>query len=240
MPRKQQNKIKLMVSIVDPKKAPGVAEAVNGVTRCLNFAFLGRGTARPNVRDYLGLAESEKSVVVSVIPESHEKRLLAAVAETLKLYLVGKGIAFTMPLTSVSSLMAGAIAVDSPVKEGGSKMNNGLYDLVAAVYNLEYSDKVLEAARSAGAVGGTLVHARTLSSAGVEQFVGVTLSEETEILLILTRRDSRNAIMQAIRDVAGLKTEGCATVLSLPVDALVGIGVSGDEFREKTDGVPEK
>lgn len=232
MPQKL-NKVKLMVSIVRPEDAERLAEALNGLTRCMHFAFIGRGTARPNVRDYLGLAETEKNVVVSIIPESYEKRMLAAATETLKLYLVGKGIAFTLPLTSVSSLIAGAIAVDDDKKEGENKMNNGLYDLVVAVYNREYNDKVLEAARSAGAVGGTLVSARTLPSAGVEQFVGISLSEETEILLILTRRESRNEIMKAIRGSAGLKTDGRATVLSMPVDSLVGIGVTADEYREK-------
>lgn len=221
------------MGIVDPKDAVTFAETLNESARCLHFTFLGRGTARPNVRNYLGLGESEKSIVVSVIPESSERKLLTDVTESLKLYLTGRGIAFTLPLTSISSLIAGAISGESTGKaQGGKKMNNGLYDLVAAVYNLEYSDKVLEAARGAGAVGGTLIHARTLSSAGVEQFVGIRLSEETEILLILTRRESRSAIMTAIRDVAGLKTSGCGTVLSLPVDALVGIGVSGEEFRE--------
>lgn len=222
-----------MIAIVNPGDAVPLTQALSETTRCLHFSFFGKGTARESVRDYLGLSEAEKTVVVSVIPEALEKKLLTVAAETLKLFLIGRGIAFTVPLTSVSSLIAGAIAAEADKKEGGKKMNVGLYDLVAAVYNQEFSDKVLEAARGAGAVGGTIVHARSLSPEGVEQFVGVRLSEETEILLILTRRESRNAIMQAIQSVAGLKTEGVGTVLSMPVDALVGIGVSGDEFRER-------
>ena len=80
------------------------------------------------------------------------------------------------------------------------------------------------------------MHARTLSSDGVEQFAGISLSRETEILLVLTRREVRNDIMRAVQAVAGLKTEGGGVVLSVPVDGLVGLGTSGDEFRNKEDG----
>ena len=38
--------------------------------------------------------------------------------------------------------------------------------------------------------------------------------------------------MEAIRDSAGLKTEGSAVIFSLPVDDLVGIG----RFDEEQDG----
>ena len=186
--------------------------------------------------EYFGLSGAEKNIVVSVIPESMERRLLSVAVNSLKLYLVGKGIAFTVPLTALSSLIANAVVADKIPAKGGNKMSTAnKYDLIAAVYRQELSDAVLEATRAAGAVGGTLVHARTLSSAGVEQFVGVTLGAETEILLILTKRELRNDIMKAVQSVAGLKTDGSGVVLSMPVDALVGIGTPSDEYREKTE-----
>lgn len=229
-----------MISIVSPDDAPILANALSEETRSLHFTFLARGTAKSNVMEYFGLSGAEKNIVVSVIPESMERRLLSVAVNSLKLYLVGKGIAFTVPLTALSSLIADAVVADKVPAKGGGKMPTKMptankYDLIAVVYRQELSDAVLEATRSAGAVGGTLVHARTLSSAGVEQFVGVTLGAETEILLILTKRELRNDIMKAAQSVAGLKTDGSGVVFSMPVDALVGIGTTSDEYREKTE-----
>lgn len=240
MPQKRIEKTKLMISIVNPGDAAKLAEAMSDETRLLHYTFLGKGTARSNILDYFGLTSAEKNIVVSVIPETMEKRLLTVAVETLKLYLVGKGIAFTVPLSSVSALIANAVVADRPPlksiqQKGGNKMDAVQYELIAAVYNEEFSDAVVQAARGAGAVGGTLVNARTLSAKGIEQFVGVSISHEAEILLVITKRESRNAIMQAIRDVAGLKTEGKAIVMSMPVDALVGIGTISDEYRKKDD-----
>ena len=42
----------------------------------------------------------------------------------------------------------------------------------------------------------------------------------------------KERIMEAVRDAAGLKTEGGAVIFSLPVDDLVGIG----RFEEYVDG----
>lgn len=237
MPPKTADRAKLMVSIVSPSDAPKLAEALSEETRCLHYTFLGKGTAKSNIMDYFGL-ETEKNVIVSVIPESTEKKLLAVAENALKLYMVGKGIAFTVPLTAASTLIANAVIAGAQPKgvRNMSDEKTSQYDLVAAVYKQEFSDAVLDAAKKAGAVGGTLVHARTLSSEGVEQFAGISLSRETEILLVLTRREVRNDIMRAVQAVAGLKTEGGGVVLSVPVDGLVGLGTSGDEFRNKEDG----
>ncbi len=241
-PPKQIEKTKLMISIVNRGDDEKLADALSEETRLLHYSFLGKGTARSNILDYFGLTSVEKRIVVTVIPESMERRLLTIAVETLKLYLVGNGIAFTIPLTSVSALIANAVTsgiVGSEKHQKGEKMKPIQYELIAAVYNLEYSDTVIEAARGAGAVGGTLINARTLSSNAVEEFVGAGISHESEILLVVTEHERRNEIMRAIREVAGLKTQGKAIVLSLPVDALVGIGTISDEYRQKEEDVQQ-
>ncbi len=236
MSQKRIERTKLMISIVNRGEETNLTDALGEEARLLHYTFLGRGTARSNILDYFGLTALEKSIVATVIPASMEKRLLTVAVETLRLYLVGNGIAFTVPLTALSALIANAVTTDVPnqktTAKGGKKMNVQ-YELIAAVYDQEFSDAVLEAARGAGAVGGTLLNARTLSAEGVEQFIGVRISHESEILLVVTEKERRNDIMQAIRDRAGLKTGGRAIVISLPIDALVGIGTVSDEYRQK-------
>ena len=63
----------------------------------------------------------------------------------------------------------------------------------------------------------------------IEQLAGITLQNEQELLLILTRRESRLSIMQALSDRVGLKTAAGGVLFSLPVDHVAGVGAAGGE-----------
>ena len=106
------------------------------------------------------------------------------------------------------------------------------YDLILSVVNNGHTDEVMEAARSAGAGGGTVIHARRAGFEDVENLLGFTILPEKEIVVILTPRDKKQAIMQAINKAAGLTTESRGTLFSLPVDEIMGL-------RELHQDVPE-
>ena len=95
--------------------------------------------------------------------------------------------------------------------------------IVIAVQN-GYGADAMDAAREAGAAGGTILHAATINNQKAEQLIGVTLQKETEILLILTKREGKMAIMNAVKERVGLKTDAGGVLFSLPVDSLVGVG----------------
>ena len=112
-----------------------------------------------------------------------------------------------------------------------------MHELVIAVVNRKYTDTAIEAARAAGATGATVFHTKSVNNAKAEQAIGTTIDQETDSVLFLTTREYKTRIMEAVRDVAGLKTEGGAVIFSLPVDDLVGIGrfedyVDGEEYNK--------
>ena len=107
------------------------------------------------------------------------------------------------------------------------------YDLIVAILAEGYVDDAMEAARQAGAAGGTIIRSRSLSNAKAEQFIGISVHEETEILLILSKREGKLAIMDAISQSAGLKTEAGGMLFSLPVDKTVGVGAVGAAYAQK-------
>ena len=107
-----------------------------------------------------------------------------------------------------------------------------MHELVIAVVNSKYTDIAIEAARSAGATGATVFHTKSINNAKAEQSIGTTLSQETDSVFFLTNLEYRSRIMEAVRDAAGLKTDGGAVIFSLPVDDLVGIG----RFEDYVDG----
>ena len=81
----------------------------------------------------------------------------------------------------------------------------------------------MDAAKSAGATGGTLLHARRVGFEDVENIFGFTIQPEKDILAILAESGNKNAIMKQITEVAGINTESRALVLALPVDEIMGL-----------------
>lgn len=233
--KKKQPRLKLLIGVVASGDAAEVAEICNREGAALSYSFEAFGTARTAVLDYLGLGETPKRVVFSLIAESAEKAILEGIQKEMSLYLVGKGICFTLPLTGVSSIVANGILKSAPQdktvgRDNGMKEER-MYDLIIAAMESGFADDAMNAAREAGAAGGTLIHATTLNNRKAEQLIGVTLQKETEVLMILTKREGKLPIMRAIQETAGLKTDAGGVLFSLPVDNLIGVGSMSPEEK---------
>ena len=226
-----EKRVKLLVCIIKKGDEIALTEACNEQCAALSFSGLGYGTAKSHYMSYLGLDEIEKRIVYSLIPNYCEARVLRAINKRLKLYLMGNGIAFTIPLSGISNLVSNAI-LSTPYREDAveAQKNNKergtrkMHELIVAVVNQKFTDAVLDASRAAGATGATILHTRSVNNKQVEQIIGTTFKQETDTIAFLTSSEYKQTIMEAIRECAGLKTDGGAILFSLPVDSLVGIG----------------
>ena len=86
-------------------------------------------------------------------------------------------------------------------------------------------DAVMDAAREAGARGGTVLHGKGTGSKDAEKFFRVSIAQEKELILIVAKSDEKAAIMKSIVTNAGVNTEAGAVVISLPVSEVAGFGV---------------
>lgn len=116
------------------------------------------------------------------------------------------------------------------------------YDLLFTVVNRGFADDVMEAAKKAGAFGGTVLNARGTGGNELKQFFGTVIQPEKEMVLILTEREKRNEIMESIGRDAGLKKEGMGICFSVPVDDVMGIRRFEVKPIEETEepAAPEK
>lgn len=109
-------------------------------------------------------------------------------------------------------------------------------ELIVVIVNQGFEEEVMEAARAAGARGGTMFNARGTANAQDEvKFLGVTLHPDKDIVFILTDKDSRNKIMEAIKISTGLTTPGAGILFSLPVDSVFGIGSNAQSETDKCE-----
>lgn len=111
------------------------------------------------------------------------------------------------------------------------------YELILTILNRGFSDLVMDSARAVGATGGTIVTARGTGTKEVERLFGITVSQEKELVLILTLKENRNAIMNAICKSVGLNTQGKGITFSLPVDDIFGVsfGIKGETVEENAE-----
>lgn len=223
---------KLLVGIIGRGEETAYTEACNECLVGIHFSCLGYGTAQSHYRSYFGIDEVEKSVLISLIPNTSERAVLGALGSKLKLFLPGNGVAFTVPLSGISGIVSKAI-LSTPEKQEKTKKHKKekdvMHEVVIAVVNQKFTDAALDAARAAGATGCTVVHSRSIGNEVIEARMGTVLTKETDTLTFLTTSEYKIAIMEAIRDAAGLKTEGSAVIFSLPVDEVVGIGRPSEE-----------
>lgn len=240
----ENRRAKLLVGIINKEDEKRFTDAVNELCTALHFSGVGSGTARQNYKSFFGFNEISKRVAMSIIPGALEHDILSNIGHKLKLFLVGRGIAFTLPISAISSLINDAVISgfekpDKVKKHGGiskKKEKEYMHELVIAVVNPKFTDAAIEAARAAGATGATVFHTKSTGNEKAEQRLGTTMDQETDSIFFLTSLEFRTQIMEAIRDTAGLKTEGGAVLFSLPVDDLVGIG----RFEDYVDGEEER
>ena len=194
------------------------------------FTALGRGTASNDVLSTLGLEATEKSVMFSVVTPKVKDVLMRELVDTMRIDRPGSGIAVCLHLSSVGGRTALDYLIsgkpdaqpDMTVKEE-DLMNESGYQLIVAITNTGYTDTVMEAASAAGARGGTVIHARATDAENAGKFFGMAITEEREMIFLVTPADKRAAIMQSIMERAGAGTEAQTAVFSVALDDTAGL-----------------
>ena len=100
-PSQAPQRLKLLVTIVGRNKSEFYVDLLQSMEVNVQMALLGFGTASMDMLQLLGLSDSDKSVILSVIREDRAKETLALLGEKFQTVRGGKGIAYTIPLTSV-------------------------------------------------------------------------------------------------------------------------------------------
>lgn len=95
------NRLMLLVTIVNRRKAEFYTDLLQHMGANLQFVAMGEGTADAKMLNLLGLSDSDKAVIFSVIKESAQKEVLRTLGEKFESIRDGKGIAYTIPFSSV-------------------------------------------------------------------------------------------------------------------------------------------
>ncbi len=95
------NRLELLITIVDRQKAEFFADLIQSYDVNMQMLVRAEGTANEEMLNLLGLQESKKTVIFSVIKEEKVKDALASIERKFKTIRNGKGIAYTIPMSSI-------------------------------------------------------------------------------------------------------------------------------------------
>lgn len=220
----------LMTTIVDRKDVTKYIDLFKENNTNVMHLTLGFGTAANEVMDYLGLESREKAVAFAVVLEDSWLDIKKQLERKLKIDAPGGGISFVTPLSSVGGkkTLNYLIENENYQKEEESKLKNTKHELIIVISEQGYTELVMDAAKGAGAYGGTVIHAKGTGQAAAEKFLGVTIAAEKEILFIVTKTEQKNSIMQAIMKDAGLDSKAKSIVFSVPVTDTAGLRLIED------------
>ena len=102
---KAPKKIKILFTIVDRSKIDFYINVLQGFGVNMQTVLYGHGTAPTDLAKILGLADKGKGVILSIVPEDKISKILADYEDKYFKLRNGKGIAFTVPITSVIGVM---------------------------------------------------------------------------------------------------------------------------------------
>ena len=225
--------VALVVFIVDWSRQKLVTTAFEKAGVQIQYTAKGKGTASKEILDLLGIGATDKAVVLSLEDTARLVPLIKDIAGKVGLWERGAGVAFSVPLSGINTPVLGMFSGERTDEEDDKKHNDGeeagimetkkRSDLIMCILNQGYSDEFMAEARKAGAGGGTVLSVRGTARQGQVKFFGISVQNEKEIIMILSTREKKNAIMSAVSEKFGVQSEAEGIVFSVPADNITGI-----------------
>ena len=94
-------KLKLLITVVPRRKTEYFMDLIQSFDVNMQLCSTARGTATSDIRALMGLEDSEKRVIFSIVREDMAPRVLKTLEEKFATIKNAKGIAMTVPLTGM-------------------------------------------------------------------------------------------------------------------------------------------
>jgi nitrogen regulatory protein PII len=227
--------ISLVVFIVEWSRQKLITTAFEKAGVQIQYTAKGKGTASKEILGLLGIGATDKAVVFSLEEAARLQPLIKDISEKVGLWERGAGVAFSVPLSGINTPVLGMFSgeragadakddkKDNDGEEAGIMETKKRSDLIMCILNQGYSDEFMAEARKAGAGGGTVLSVRGAARQGRVKFFGISVQNEKEIIMILSTREKKNAIMSAVSEKFGVQSEAEGIVFSVPADNITGI-----------------
>ena len=218
-----------VMTIVDRSKGEQMIKLHNELNLTAVYETLGYGTATSEHLLLYDLQQTDKAIITTIATAPTVKQLMRNAKIKMFIDIPGNGIMIAIPLKSIGGGKTLAYFTLNQELGGKAAAMNFENEIIIVVLNEGYSDSVMDAARAAGATGGTVLHAKGTGREHAEKFYGVSLAEEKDMIYILAPTDKKTEIMKAITTQCGRETPMGAVCFSLPGSEVAGLRKLSDD-----------
>ena len=212
----------IVLSIIYPAGLKILTDIHQNLRLPFTMVLHGRGTATDRMLDLLGIESRENRIVLTVADPQKTRELIEEQRRVLYLGMPGNGLVIALPIKSIGGGKTLAyLSGDASPKYTPEATYD--HELILAIANEGCTDMVMDAARAAGATGGTVIHGKGVGQENAKKFFNVSIAQEKEVVMIVAYRPQTAAIMQSILKLAGPDSKAGAIVLSLPVSEIAGL-----------------
>ena len=212
----------IVLSIIYPAGLKILTDIHQNLRLPFTLVLHGRGTATDRMLDLLGIESRENRIVLTVADPQKTRELIEEQRRVLYLGMPGNGLVIALPIKSIGGGKTLAyLSGDASPKYTPEATYD--HELILAIANEGCTDMVMDAARAAGATGGTVIHGKGVGQENAKKFFNVSIAQEKEVVMIVAYRPQKAAIMQSILKLAGPDSKAGAIVLSLPVSEIAGL-----------------
>ena len=231
----------LMMTVTGRNRVPDFIRMYHDKGLETHLLSLGHGPAPQRYLRYLALDETEKTVILSVITGRKWLEVKKAMSVRLRIEAPGVGVAYIVPLASVGGKRELMFLTDGQgfVKGDEQTLKGTEQELLMVICNQGYSETVMDAARTAGARGGTVIHARGTGQDKAERFLGISLASEKDVILIVAATEDKKEMIRQIMQDAGPGSKAGAVVFSLPVTDTAGMTLHPRSEDLEEDPLPQ-
>lgn len=233
-----------MLTVTGRKRMPDFMKLYRDRGLETHVLSIGHGTAGARYMRLLALDDMEKMVCMTVVTGRKWREVKKGMSVRLHIEAPGVGVAFVVPLSAMGGKRELMWLTDGQGYEKGAEteLKGTEQELLVVIANQGYNEQIMDAARAAGARGGTVIHARGTGQDQAERFLGISLASEKDLLLIVTPSENKADMMQKIIREAGPGTRAGAVVFALPVTDTAGMILrpQSEELEEGDLPTPEE
>lgn len=211
-----------LLAVVDRETEPRLEAIFNSAGTVVGLSQFASGTAGSDVLNRFGLAKTEKRIVLTIASKAQQRMIFQMARKILYLDIPGNGILAAIPIKAVAGRQTLAYLTDSEITGGVPSMEFE-YELIVVVLNAGFSAVAMDAAREAGAGGGTILHAKGTSSMRGEKFFNMRFADEKDMIYIVAHKSEKAAVMKALNENVGPSSEACGICFTLPISSVMGL-----------------
>lgn len=165
--------------------------------------LLGKGTIINPFLNFLSLYDEKKEVVLMIANREIAGHTLNTLNKRFKFDKPHHGIAFT---TSTVEVIGSRSSI---LKEDKRQENDKpLYQIIVTIVDRGKADDVVEAAKSAGSRGGTIINARGSGVDETTKVFDMEIEPEKEMVIILASNNTSESIISSIREKLQINRPG--------------------------------